>query len=256
MPGVTFEPDWAQAFAQRGATLVAGTGYQYGDTQFLEYSERLYLEFTRKLRTGSGPVPVGKALVAAKQRYLATTPYLRGIHEKAVLEATLFGLPMFAIDLPGDRLPADDDAPVIDQTQPVASAPGAVLDLHVADLTVTPQLAERVLQLTGVDDGETVEARWLEGSDGIVTNPAEPTLPLESMNVSVPGLTLRGVGFRGGAYTDVEDILPLTGAPTTELRGVHSPFQSNVWFPPQPWGVNYFGALGAQGRGTPPGGAL
>ena len=43
----------AQAFAQQKATLVAGTGYQYGDTDFLEYSERLYLNFAKELRAGT-----------------------------------------------------------------------------------------------------------------------------------------------------------------------------------------------------------
>ena len=49
MPGVTLPLDWTQAFAQKGATLIAGTGYQYGDTDFVEYSERLYVEFAREL---------------------------------------------------------------------------------------------------------------------------------------------------------------------------------------------------------------
>jgi hypothetical protein len=70
---VTREPDWAQAANSQGITLIAGTGYQYGDTDFIEYSERLYLDFTRQLRAGSGAVPVGKALVEAKQ-YLAERP--------------------------------------------------------------------------------------------------------------------------------------------------------------------------------------
>ena len=42
--GVTEKNDWTQRMAQQGALLVGGTGYQYGDTDFLEYSERLYLE--------------------------------------------------------------------------------------------------------------------------------------------------------------------------------------------------------------------
>ena len=46
---MTLPLDWAQAFAKR-ATLIAGTGYQYGDTDFLEYSERLYRDFARRLR--------------------------------------------------------------------------------------------------------------------------------------------------------------------------------------------------------------
>ena len=53
--GVTFPLDWAQAFAQQKATLIAGTGYQYGDTDFLEYSERLYLNFAKELRAGTQP---------------------------------------------------------------------------------------------------------------------------------------------------------------------------------------------------------
>src|SRR5690606_20716490 len=65
VPGITEEPDWAQAFAQKGATFIAGTGYQYGDGEYIEYSERLYLDFARRLRTGSGPVSVGQALVQA-----------------------------------------------------------------------------------------------------------------------------------------------------------------------------------------------
>ena len=63
--------DWAQAFARKRATLIAGTGYQYGDTDFLEYSERLYPNFAKELRAGTGPVAVGQALVDAKQHYLA-----------------------------------------------------------------------------------------------------------------------------------------------------------------------------------------
>jgi hypothetical protein len=53
IPNLTEEPDWAQTFAAKGATFIGGTGYQYGDTEFIEYSERLYLEFTRQLRYGS-----------------------------------------------------------------------------------------------------------------------------------------------------------------------------------------------------------
>jgi hypothetical protein len=45
-------------------------------------------------------MPVGKALNAAKLIYLAGTPQMRGIHTKAYLEATLYGLPMLSFNLP------------------------------------------------------------------------------------------------------------------------------------------------------------
>ena len=41
--------------------------------------------------------------------------------------------------------------------------------------------------------------------------------------------------------------MPLTGAPTTELRGVHAPFVSPVFFPMRLSTVNYYGALGGSG---------
>jgi hypothetical protein len=243
VPNVTQEPDWAQAFARKGAALIAGTGYQYGDTDFIEYSERLYLEFARQLRAGSGPVPIGKALIAAKQAYLAGTPQWRGIHEKALLQATLFGLPMLSVDLPGGRGVLPGDATIVGATTPAAANPGAALGLSFADIDITPSLTENSLTLTDPDGGTTVDAVYLSGANGVLANPAEPVLPLERQNVSVAGKVLRGVGFRNGAYTDLHGILPLTGAATTEVRGVHTPFMTSIFFPPRPWNVNYYDAL-------------
>jgi CSLREA domain-containing protein len=242
IPDITREPDWAQAFAQKGATLVAGTGYQYGDTDYIEYSERLYLEFTKQLRTGAS---VGQALVAAKQRYLAQTPEIRGLHEKSLLQATIFGLPMLKPDLPNKTSnPGNDSSIVGSPLQSFAApSPGSLLGLQYANVTVTPSLSPITVDLKDLQGNPAGSARYLEGGDGIVTHPLEPTLPLEMPNVSVPGLVLRGVGFRGGSYGDEADILPFTGAPATEIRGVHSTFFSGVFYPIQPWNVNYFDAL-------------
>ena len=243
---VTPEPDWAQACARRQITLLAGTGYQYGDTEFIEYSERLYLEFFRELRRGTGPVPVGRALLRAKERYLATTPALRGLHEKAFLQASLFGLPMLAIDLPAQRLEggADPEAPVVAEAAVYETPPGSVLGLARTDLEVVPTFSPpRQLELTDFEGGGRVTATYFEGRDGLLNNPAEPLLPLEVRNVTLADTVLRGVGFRGAEYEDLEDILPLTGAATTEIRGVHVGFPSEVFFPVQPWTVNYFPSL-------------
>ncbi|MCB8926393.1 MAG: CSLREA domain-containing protein [Ardenticatenaceae bacterium] len=245
VPGITQEPDWAQAFASKGATLIAGTGYQYGDTDFIEYSERLYLAFSEELRAGTGPVAIGQALAAAKQTYLMETQELRPLHEKSLLEATLFGLPMLKIDMPTGRGNPSGDPSVVSSTAGFTSDPGLTLGLTYADLTVTPDLAlvNQSLDIVGAEESSSVTASYLSGSDGVVVNPAEPVLPLESLNVSVTDTVLRGVGFRGGEFMDVADILPLTGAATTEIRGVHPPFVSSVFYPMQPYQVNYFGQM-------------
>jgi predicted outer membrane repeat protein len=257
---VTEEPDWAQAFAAKGATFIGGTGYQYGDTEFVEYSERLYLEFTRQLRYGSGPVAVGKALAQAKQAYLADTPLLRGIHEKSLLEATLFGLPMFAVDLP-TRISPPSDASIVPAITAFSGDPGASLGLKSYDLNVdlrnadgTSMLAEQTVPLDLTTDAgtTTVNAVYLQGPDGVVVNAAEPVLPLEMLNVTAPetGFVLRGAGWRGGTFTDLPDRLPLTGAATEDLRAPHPAFFSDIFYPVRPWNTNYFDALDGDGGPT------
>jgi hypothetical protein len=244
VPGVTQPLDWAQTFARKRATLVAGTGYQYGDTDFIEYSERIYANFAKQLRTGAGVVPVGAALVRAKQQYLASTPDIRGLHEKALLEATLFGLPMLGVNMPGARLPAPGAGSVVNALTPFTTNPGSTLGLNFFDLTVTPTLTPVQVLLTNLAGG-TLTATYYRGGAGVVTNPAEPALPLESRDVTPPinsNVVLRGVGFRGGTYTD-STVVPLTGAPTTELRGVHAPFVSPVFYPMRLATPNYFAAL-------------
>ena len=244
VPGVTQPLDWAQTFARKRATLVAGTGYQYGDTDFIEYSERIYANFAKQLRTGPGVIPVGAALVRAKQQYLASTPDIRGLHEKALLEATLFGLPMLGVNMPGARLPAPGAGSVVNALTPFTTNPGAALGLSSFDLTVTPTLTPVQVLLANLAGG-TLTATYYRGGAGVVTNPAEPALPLESRDVTPPpnsNVVLRGVGFRGGTYTD-STVVPLTGAPTTDLRGVHAPFVSPVFYPMRLATPNYFGAL-------------
>ena len=131
--GVTEKNDWTQRMAQQGALLVGGTGYQYGDTDFLEYSERLYLELARRLHEApdTGPIAVGKALVQAKQDYLAGLTTVSGIDQKALLQATLYGLPMTGFDAPG-RTPIGDEAGGVVPTG-AATVPGSLLGLRVAD---------------------------------------------------------------------------------------------------------------------------
>ena len=249
--GVTQPLDWAQAFAQKRATLVAGTGYQYGDTDFLEYSERLYRDLARELRAGNGAIAIGEALVRAKVRYLATTPDIRGIHEKALLEATLFGLPMLGVNMPTGRGDTFGTGSPI-ATTAVPPINGTDMGLSTANLNLSPSLTPKSIDLVKApytDPSQKISARWLEGPNGVVTNPAEPALPLLAVNASSTNAAqvLRGVGFRSGSFTDTAGILPLTGAPTTELRGVHAPFVSPVFYPMKLWSPNYFGALGAAG---------
>src|SRR5436190_5565383 len=151
---------------------------------------------------------------------------------------------MLSVNLPASgRLPSDADQSIVPSTQPFTTNPGLTLGLTFANVALTSSLTPHQVALTNLDEASTALATYLSGRDGIINTPAEPILPLEVRNVSVSGTVLRGVGFRGGAYTNVANILPLTGAPTTEIRGVHAAFLSDFFYPITPWLVNYFDAL-------------
>ena len=144
VPGVTLGLDWAQAMSQQRATLIAGTGYQYADTDFLAYSAKLYTQVAHQLRSGlkGTPVAIGQALVNAKQDYLAGLANVSGIDLKAVLESTLYGLPMMGLDLPGRAAPPTVP-PAIATAFVGAGTPGYLLGLRTAELDVVTPLDPR-----------------------------------------------------------------------------------------------------------------
>ena len=255
VPGLTLEPNWPQAAARKGALLIAGTGYQYGDTDLMEYSERLYLSFTKRLRA-AGPVAIGTALVQAKQDYLADTAVeIDGVVKKTLLISALFGLPMLSVDMPGAPSIPPNPASEVTGLTPVPTPPGDALGLLSTDITlttvVTPTLktlntpALAAAQISA--PSATLTATYYRGKDGFTTRPGQLILPLDIRNVTAPGgpatEVLRGVGFLGGSYTDVPGIMPLASVPATEMNGVHPVFRSNVFYPIAPWNLNYYSAL-------------
>jgi hypothetical protein len=243
--------DWTQRLAQQKAVLIGGTGYQYGDTDFLEYSERLYLDVAQRLHqnTGTpGPIAVGKALVLGKQDYLAGLTTLSGIDQKAMLEATLYGLPMTGFDAPRrTALPTGTNS--ISTTPVAAGTAGAAFGLSTATFTASP-IGNATKQKTVVGGTSSYDLTWLQGTDGVTIQPGVPALPKKVADVTVQGKVLRGVGFRSGTYKQTSGTYPLTGAPAIEGSTPNSTFESDTFFPQRLSTVNYFGALRGNGRTT------
>ncbi len=103
----TFEPnqDWVQVFAEKGASVISGTAYQYGETIAVDYGERLYYEIARQLRSNASTnVPLGEALMKAKMQYLYDTVDWGAFDTKTLHQVTLWGIPNQAINMPGPRL--------------------------------------------------------------------------------------------------------------------------------------------------------
>jgi hypothetical protein len=140
--------------------------------------------------------------------------------------------------------------PVGDPIPVVSGTPGEYLNLNVADLTVTPALARVTTVLTDGVTNLPVETVYFRGQQGQVARPGHPILPLEIRNVTNAAGVVRGVGFRGGDYVDEPGVQPHTSVPAVELAGSHPVFYSPVFYPIQPWQLNYFDFLADPVSGT------
>ena len=115
--------DWPQAYMgwatgatpdQNAKTLGVGaylgnTGFGYGDTYIVAYSEEVNGLFAQRIAAGSA---VGDALVGAKQEYFGGRGVFGVYDEKAMGEFTLYGLPMWSVSGPsGGAAPTPAAAP-------------------------------------------------------------------------------------------------------------------------------------------------
>ena len=177
------------------------------------------------------------------------------MYEKTILVSTLFGLPMFSLDLQGDPTTTSPLTQVdLSGLAPVSGGPGAATGLESADISVAPSLIQRTDVFTNVVDNSLIPVTYYEGDDGFSTRSGFPILPVSFYDVSHPnGLNdgvLRGVGFRGGTFSRETNIVPLTSGAVTELAGPHEMFRSNFFYPTKPWSVNYYDVLIGGDNGT------
>ena len=180
VPGVTDDLAWPQAFSEAGATLIAGTGYQYGDTNYVAYSDQVDVDIAQQLDYGPGrvggpasvPVDVGTALLAAKQQYLASLDQLNGMEEKALQEITLYGLPMVGVAEPNQvSTPGGPTSAVT--ANPVSTNPGSTLGLEEANLDVNPSLSLNTVQPVG----SSTSYSYYSGPRGLSPTRAAPSCP-------------------------------------------------------------------------------
>ena len=116
-PQGIYRASFPAAALKHGGNWIGNTGFGYGDSDVVGYSERLSLLFTaalgrevRDTRTGENIGPtIGESLVQAKRRYLETAgPGGFSVYdEKALLEFTLYGLPFIRVRVPTPYDPAN-----------------------------------------------------------------------------------------------------------------------------------------------------
>jgi hypothetical protein len=177
--------DWAQTLSGEGALFVGNTGFGYGDTASVAYTETLMSlfadEVTSPFNVGGGTAvtssTIGQALAWAKNKYVAGLQTLSVYDEKAVMESTFYGLPFYRVGLTPQPLPAAPTTQVVPDATGTNAARLTVTATNVA--TTTPigtyyatTDASGVAQ-TIVAPGQPIEPKTVR--DISVVSPSDPT---------------------------------------------------------------------------------
>ncbi len=223
------ELSWPEALMARGTTLIGGTGYQYAESDLPENSERMYIYLAEEIARASA-VPIGEALNEAKRRYLRHCHQVRGMDEKLVQVATLYGLPMLTFGVPRPQEPA---------TRLIAIAPGALAGIP-AD-----RVRKRVVSVDGypLTPQLTVSGEpYVDTGEPHIVRPLKPVLPGLFRDLSQPGTIPVGVVWSGGHYADSTPT-PHVAVPFTEEPVKKPRYHSRAFLPVRPFRVSRVGGV-------------
>lgn len=195
-PAASQPNDLSQSFISRSGPYIGNTGYAPYSPQAPAYSDELMLIFAREVVAG-GATSVGEALLRAKSAYLRDSAYtLDGADVKALAEATLYGLPMFAYTTPAAATAQLASDPVDAQYR--LSDLGGGLTMNQAAYQFPP------LELVKTPDGSYYT---LGGMSAVADG--KPVQPKYVADMSFPSTSAHGVVFRGGRYQDITPFDPV-----------------------------------------------
>ncbi len=167
--------DWAQTFAADQAIFIGNTGFGYGDTEAVAYTERLMALFAENavrpvLLPDGLQTTIGQALTFAKNTYAADLSTFSVYDEKALMESTFYGLPFYRVG--ATPVPA----PPAPETTTVPDATGIETFTVNATPANTPATTDRGTIWSNPD---------ANGDPQTIVAPARPIQPSESFEISV-----------------------------------------------------------------------
>jgi hypothetical protein len=190
--------DWAQALARQRAVYVANTGFGYGDTDVVALSEKLNVEFAKRL---DGTMTAGQAFRFAKHAYVAdgiTTVY----DLKALQQFVYYGLPMFGVG------PTPVTPPPPPPTLPVVLDPAS--GLSAANVTVNPSF-------TNVTASNGSTYLTADGKSPLVAD-GRPIQPRVDVDITQPnGLLAHGVLVTALNSSDSTPVVAAIARPVVDL---------------------------------------
>jgi len=219
-PDAKKEADWAQvATGEKLLTYAANTGFGYGDTEVVAYSERLFGNFARGL---DGTATVGQAFALAKNAYvggLGGLPKVGVYDHKLLSEATMYGWPFLRVGTSG--LLAPSFVP-----QPAAPAP--------ASPSMRTRSFDESMTFSRVDT--TRGSYWKEAGQSLITEHFRPIEPMHTLDVTpTDGFKVNGVWFDLVKFRDIGTtggIDPHLSVPAVDLASsAPEPVLGDIAFP-------------------------
>ncbi|MBM7786692.1 Vgb family protein [Tenggerimyces flavus] len=222
--------DWAQLASGRSALFTGNTGFGYGDTDVVAYSERLMTHYAQGLTDSTiDPDPgvdvtAGQALLFAKQKYFGDLGVV-GVYDAKVLQQTTFyGLPTYRIGADGGEAEATLPAPPTNLLPPEVT-------LRTAPFSQDPN--------TQRQESSRGEYWTVAGQLPQVTHfrPVQPRLTLDV--TADDGLPVHGALIEEQTSTDIADVDPVYSQPTIDMSANEPERQaSSAAFPAKLQSVN------------------
>ena len=202
--------DWAQRYLRsKTAVYIANTGFGYGDTVTVALTERLLGLFSQKINSAN--TSVGEQWIDSLTSYYLSAGDYDVFDEKAMIEATFYGLPFYHFRSPGSTPPAPQPAPEADGTVETASLS-----------TISPASTPHTL-----GDGR----RWWDIGGNTMNVLYRPIQPILTKDVTVDGKSPRGVWIKSLTTHDVLNVKPLIAYPRvdSQLREPDPGFRGTFW---------------------------
>lgn len=224
--------DLPQVFVRKGATYVGNTGYGWGSTSGVGWSERLMSIYADMVYGRS--ISVGQALAAAKRSYASSEALPDAYDAKVLLQATLYGLPHYKF-LTASRdstTDAEEIKPYTVVTQSISAVAGG---LTRSTTTYSFPDFENIVHDTG--------AFYTLAGHAQIDN-GVPLQPRAGVDISVVKTMAHGAVLRSAVYQDLARFDPVVGQAMTDGSvAVEPDFDAPGWYPSLPFTVNRFDSL-------------
>jgi uncharacterized protein YjbI with pentapeptide repeats len=232
--------DWAKTFADAGALWVANTGYGYADTDTIAYSAKLMSGFAGNL---NGSLTVGEALSQAKQQYAAGDAVLSPYDLKALMESTLYGLPMYHLNTAGTPVPPPNGPPTeTDPTTGLTVAPVS-LSLGQGNSTSAGQLG-----LVSTSSGDYYQVNGSNAyNPGTQVTEYRPIEPLVAVPATETNLVPHGALVTALDSIDTPNFTPVYSMPAVGSADAAPPAIGDAAFPGTLQRVATYGAFTSTG---------